>query len=62
MEKNASTGGCLNGSYFWYVDFLIVKEASIEMLEKVIADLIKEKTDLGMIFSLCEPDLDLELD
>ncbi|MDR2832679.1 MAG: hypothetical protein LBV67_03075 [Streptococcaceae bacterium] len=56
MNKDKLTGKALNGSYLWIIGLIILKEISMDMLEKVVVDLIKEKKDLGTIFSICEPD------
>ncbi|MDR2832677.1 MAG: hypothetical protein LBV67_03065 [Streptococcaceae bacterium] len=60
MKKDKLAGEALNGSYLWVMGLVILKEMSMNMLEEVVADLIKEKKDLGTIFSIREPAEDIE--
>lgn len=41
FEKYEDTGECLSGLYFWTFDMLIVKKLTIEVIERMIADLIE---------------------
>jgi hypothetical protein len=41
FEKYKQTGECLSGLYFWTFDMLIVQKLTIEVIERVIADLIE---------------------
>lgn len=42
VEKNKSTGECLNGKYFWSSDMILVDEVSRERIQEVIQFLINE--------------------
>jgi hypothetical protein len=42
-EKNKMTGELLSGKYFWASDMILVDRIDRDTIEKVIADLIKEK-------------------
>lgn len=41
--KNASTGECLNGKYFWAKDMILVDQLSRERVEEVVSHLISER-------------------
>src|SRR5687768_11410986 len=43
-EKNKRTGELLNGKYFWASDMILIDRIDRETIEKVIDDLIKEKS------------------
>jgi hypothetical protein len=49
--KNAQTGTCLSGSYFWASDLLLVDVLSRQRVEEVVRDLIHEG-QLPKAFSL----------
>jgi hypothetical protein len=40
MDKNARTGECLGGRYFWCSDLIIVRDAGFEGMASAIRDLI----------------------
>lgn len=40
LERYKETGECLSGLYFYTVDMLIVERLTIEIIERVIGDLI----------------------
>ncbi|WFR57099.1 hypothetical protein QA584_26380 [Anaerocolumna sp. AGMB13025] len=42
VEKNKSTGECLNGKYFWSSDMILVDEVSRQRIQEVIQFLINE--------------------
>lgn len=42
VEKNKSTGECLNGKYFWSSDMILVDEVSRERIQEVIESFINE--------------------
>ncbi|MDR2832678.1 MAG: hypothetical protein LBV67_03070 [Streptococcaceae bacterium] len=50
MKQNESTGKCINGAYFGGLGLIILKEISIEMLERSVADLIQDYKNLNEIF------------
>ena len=41
-KKNARTGECLNGKYFWATNMILVDELSRERVEEVVSHLISE--------------------
>jgi len=41
FEKYEHTGECLSGLYFWTLDMLIVQKLTMEVIERMIADLIE---------------------
>jgi hypothetical protein len=47
----------LNGKYFVATDMILVDEVSLERIEEVVADLIKEN-EFKTYFSRCEDDAD----
>ena len=51
-EKNRKTGECLNGSYLWASDMILIDEIRREKIEKVIDDLIISG-DFENAFSNC---------
>jgi hypothetical protein len=42
VEKNRSTGECLDGKYYWSSDMVLIDEISRERIEEVINHLICE--------------------
>ena len=40
FEKNARTGECANGTYFWASDMIIVRALTMESVYRAVADLI----------------------
>jgi hypothetical protein len=52
MKQNESTGKYVNGSYFGNLGLIILKEISVDLLEKTINDFIKDRPyfDLGDVF------------
>ncbi|RAR42208.1 hypothetical protein DP091_19490 [Paenibacillus sp. MDMC362] len=40
-QKNIQTGECMNGSYFWYSDMILIDVISRERIEQLIDHLIK---------------------
>lgn len=42
VEKNKTTGECLNGKYFWSSDMILVDEVSRDRIQEVIQSLINE--------------------
>jgi len=41
-RKNAETGECLSGKYFWASDMILIDKVDRESIEQVIADLLRE--------------------
>ena len=40
VEKNKKTGECMNGSYFWASEMILIESCSRQRIEKVIEHLI----------------------
>ncbi|WP_214325210.1 hypothetical protein [Nonomuraea sediminis] len=51
MDKDARTGECLGGKYFWWSDLIIVRDAGFEGMAAAIRDLISS----GDIEEACGP-------
>ena len=51
-EKNRKTGECLNGSYLWASDMILIDEICREKIERVIDDLVSNG-EFGKAFSRC---------
>ena len=43
METGKISGECINGTYFWSTDFLIIAEISQHNCEKVVDDLLERE-------------------
>lgn len=54
MDKNARTGECLGGRYFWCSDLIIVRDAGFEGMAAAIRDLISSG-DIEGACSLLDP-------
>jgi hypothetical protein len=52
VEKNRTTGECLNGKYFWASDMILVDEVSRERIEEGTKHLINEG-EFEYIFRRC---------
>lgn len=52
MKKDEGTGECLNGTYFWASDMIIVREIRPEIIEAVIQNLIEQEEFEG-VFLYC---------
>jgi hypothetical protein len=44
MDKDAETGECAGGLYFWATDMVIVRSLTRENIERTIADLLSSGT------------------
>lgn len=44
MDKDAETGECANGLYFWATDMVIVRSLTRDNVERTIADLLSTGT------------------
>lgn len=53
--KNTQTGECLNGTYFWDTDMILVSEVSRAQIERVVAHVLEEGY-FERAFTLVEPD------
>ncbi|MGW0807201.1 hypothetical protein [Nonomuraea sp. NPDC002799] len=54
MDKNARTGECLGGRFFWCSDLIIVRGAGFEGMAAAIRDLISSG-DIGGACGLLDP-------
>ena len=53
--KNTQTGECLDGTYFWGTDMILVNEVSRAQIERVVAHLLEEGY-LQRAFTQVKPD------